>query len=445
VDNAIEARHISVGAIDATEMLVDGIITEAKLAGAVQSKLNAAIPYVRASRAPSQTDDSANTAGATYLEGTGAALRAKWVDDTDPQNPQIWECIDPTVGNAVWVDVTNIEADDLSDLAFIDKTTLESTINITSSRVSNFNAAVEAAVQANDNTFTGTNTFQNALTLQGGLNATSATFTGIVNGTSINLSGGIDVTGNISAGGSITGGAISGSSLAISGLTTFNGNVTANSDITLAGTDRVLNVGGLGNESGTVRANNYRSNGEAVIDFHDWVRMKSSLEVQGGLSTSENQGISFWSAPGQFVGKLKSVLQGSDFTQSGTDGSIGDYNVFTGEANREKGISMEYLFTALNETSPYSVRGDLELKQQEFSVSAENATRLDMPFWSANAKYLFFRNGLLVAPSSFTAQDLDAINNSAYVEFTDKPLANGEVVTAIVHYQHFGGYEVGGA
>ena len=165
-DDAIIARHISDGAINATDMLGDDVVSEQKLSGAVRAKLNGALPYAKEARDPGVSDDAANGGGVTWVEGNAASLRAKWYNTS---TNQLWECVNPTAGAAEWVDITNLEAGDFGDLAFMDKTTLESTINITSSRVSDFNTSVKAAGEGFFAKIGATNTFTEANTFDAGV------------------------------------------------------------------------------------------------------------------------------------------------------------------------------------------------------------------------------------------------------------------------------------
>ncbi len=168
-DSLLDSRHFTTDVIDDVTYIADDLITEGKLTGALRSKINGALATITANRAPGADDDSANTSGLVagdFTEGTAVSIRAMWIDVSDPTNPQMYRCYDATAGAAKWIDVSNVEADDLGDMAFKDFTTVQSDLVLTASQISDFQAASRTAGDsyfaglASTNTFTGANGFE---------------------------------------------------------------------------------------------------------------------------------------------------------------------------------------------------------------------------------------------------------------------------------------------
>ena len=95
--------------IDSASLLDTGVVEEAKLSSAVQTKLNnTAPPKFDATTAPGANDDDSNTGG----NGT-FAVGSVWIDTT---NDEAYRCVDASTGAAVWVGTT-LSTSELGDLA----------------------------------------------------------------------------------------------------------------------------------------------------------------------------------------------------------------------------------------------------------------------------------------------------------------------------------------
>lgn len=85
--------------VSATGLIDNGIITEAKLDSALQTKVNnSAFSVFNQSGPPTVNDDSANTSG----NGT-FAVGSTWIDTT---NDEAYRCVDATPTSAVWINTT---------------------------------------------------------------------------------------------------------------------------------------------------------------------------------------------------------------------------------------------------------------------------------------------------------------------------------------------------
>lgn len=188
-DDSIVARHIADSAVR-NDAIAAGAISEDKLSAAVAAKLNNTISRkVDATRAPSTTDDSANTSGVSWSIGSSAQAGSMWIDTSANE---VYRCIDPTPNAAIWVN-TSVDAEDLGDLAFVNQSTLETTIQIAAiAQVTGLQAALdlkandsEVAKLAGNNTFSGSNTFVEVILANGGI---TGNLTGNVTGQVSDLS-----------------------------------------------------------------------------------------------------------------------------------------------------------------------------------------------------------------------------------------------------------------
>lgn len=171
-DDAIAAEHIADGAVG-TLALASGAITYDKLDAAVQSKLDNTLSRVL----DASTDPTNDTSGANWIAGTGAQVGSLWINTT---TDEAFRCADATPNAEVWIK-TSLTSDELGDLAFINQSTLEGSIQIAAvSQVTGLQAALDLkATDADVVKLTGNQTIAGVKTFSNGI---SGDLTGNVTG-----------------------------------------------------------------------------------------------------------------------------------------------------------------------------------------------------------------------------------------------------------------------